>query len=143
MVTVGLSLALGARAAATLVRPEIAVARVQARFDLPDGAHEAAEWAEDGELVLARTVSVDGKGSARIGGQLTTASALTRVGAVLVELHGQHQAQRLLSTTAQTEFLDRFAGDDHLEALRSAVDKLWKAADAQQRGGTWRIIHVT
>ncbi|MDP9298225.1 MAG: DNA repair protein RecN [Actinomycetota bacterium] len=122
MITVGLSLALGARAAATVVRPGTAAARVQARFDVPDAEHDAAEWAEDGELVLARTVSADGRGSARIGGQLATASALTRVGTVLVELHGQHQAQRLLSTTAQTEFLDRFAGDDHLEALRSYRD---------------------
>jgi hypothetical protein len=31
---------------------------------------------------------------------------------------------------------------DDLEALRTAIDKLWKAADAQQRGDTWRIIRA-
>jgi len=135
MVTVGLSLALGARGAATLVRPGVPAARVQARFDLPHDARDAVEWAEDGELVLARTVAADGKGSARIGGQLATASALSGLGAILVELHGQHQTQRLLSTAAQTEFLDRFAGEHHLGSLaayRDAHQRLQIAASAYE-----------
>jgi DNA repair protein RecN (Recombination protein N) len=73
MVTVGLSLALGARATASLVRDGAGAARVQARFDAPDGAEE---WAEEGELLLARSVGADGKSSARVGGQLAAASVL-------------------------------------------------------------------
>ncbi|MGZ4131302.1 MAG: AAA family ATPase, partial [Actinomycetota bacterium] len=79
MVTVGLALALGARGSGGLVRDGASAARVQARFDdladrtaFPEAWADA--WAEDGELVLARTVGVDGKSSARIGGQLATAS---------------------------------------------------------------------
>ena len=68
-------------------------------------------------MLLARSVSAEGKGSARIGGQLATASTLSALGAVLVEVHGQHQAQRLLDPATQTAFLDRFAGDAHLVAL--------------------------
>jgi hypothetical protein len=37
----------------------------------------------------------------------------------------------------------RLGDTDDLEALRTAIDKLWKAADAQQRGDTWRIIRAT
>jgi hypothetical protein len=37
----------------------------------------------------------------------------------------------------------RLGDTDDLEALRTATDKLWKAADAQQHGDTWRIIHAT
>ena len=37
----------------------------------------------------------------------------------------------------------RLGDTDDLEALRTAIDKLWKAADAQQRGDTWRIIGAT
>jgi DNA repair protein RecN (Recombination protein N) len=122
MVTVGLSLVLGARAAATLVRPGAVTSKVQARFDVPKGAEDVSEWAEDGELLLARTIPVDGKGSARIGGQLATASALAGLGSGLVELHGQHQAQRLLSPATQTAFLDRYAGDAHLGVLASYRD---------------------
>jgi hypothetical protein len=36
----------------------------------------------------------------------------------------------------------RLGDTDDLEALRTAIDKLWKAADAQQHGDTWRIIRA-
>jgi DNA repair protein RecN (Recombination protein N) len=133
MVTVGLSLALGARGSASLVRSGAKAARVQARFDAPA---DAGEWAEDGEVVLARTVSADGKSAARIGGQIATASALAELGASLVEVHGQHQAQRLLAAPTQTAFLDRFAGDAHLVALagyREVFDRLRDARIAAER----------
>jgi DNA repair protein RecN (Recombination protein N) len=127
MVTVGLALALGARGGGGLVREGAAAARVQARFDnLPGGAALpeawADAWAEDGELVLARTVGVDGKSTARIGGQLATASSLGELGRALVEVHGQHQAQGLLSTATQTAFLDRSAGGAHEDAVAAYRD---------------------
>jgi DNA repair protein RecN (Recombination protein N) len=130
MVTVGLSLALGARATGALVREGEDVARVQARFDAPDGAEE---WAEDGELLLARSVGADGKSSARVGGQLATASVLVSLGATLVEVHGQGRAQGLLSAATQTDFLDRFAGDAHV-AASSRYHRTWDG---------WRTAHAT
>jgi len=125
LVTVGLALALGGRGAASLVRSGAPAARIQARFDAPEDLAEG--WAEDGEVILARSVGADGKSSARAGGQLATASALAQIGAGLVEVHGQHQAQRLLSPLTQTAFLDRFAGDAHVVALaafRAAFEEL-------------------
>ncbi len=124
MVTVGLLLALGERGSASLVRDGARAARVQARFDATD---QAGEWAEDGEVILARSIARDGRSTARIGGQLATASALAELGEGLVEHHGQGQTQRLLAPAAQTAFLDRFAGDVHLVALgvyREAHDRL-------------------
>jgi DNA repair protein RecN (Recombination protein N) len=124
MVTVGLLLALGERGSASLVRDHARAARVQARFDATD---QAGEWAEDGEVILARSIARDGRSTARIGGQLATASALAELGAGLVEHHGQGQTQRLLAPAAQTAFLDRFAGDVHLVALgayREVHDRL-------------------
>ena len=124
MVTVGLLLALGERGSASLVRDDASAARVQARFDATD---DAGEWAEDGEVILARSIARDGRSTARIGGQLATASALAELGEGLVEHHGQGQTQRLLAPAAQTAFLDRYAGDAHLVALgtyREAHDRL-------------------
>ncbi len=124
MVTVGLLLALGERGSASLVREGASAARVQARFDATD---DAGDWAEDGEVILARSIARDGRSTARIGGQLATASALAELGAGLVEHHGQGQTQRLLAPAAQTAFLDRFAGDVHLVALgayREVHDRL-------------------
>ena len=114
MVTVGLSLALGARASASLIREGATSAKVQARFDAPP---DADEWAEDGEVILARTIAADGRSGSRIGGQIATATALTQLGSILVEIHGQHQTQRLLTPAMQTAFLDRSAGEMHVLAL--------------------------
>ncbi|MDH5225592.1 MAG: AAA family ATPase, partial [Actinomycetota bacterium] len=77
MVTVGLALALGARGSATLVRERAAAARVQALFDVRGASSEALVglegYAEDGDVLLARSISAEGKGTARIGGQIATA----------------------------------------------------------------------
>jgi DNA repair protein RecN (Recombination protein N) len=122
MVTVGLTLALGARADSSLVRDGAQAARVQARFDATEST---ADWSEDGEVLLARSVNADGKSAARVGGQLATASTLAELGSSFVEVHGQHQAQRLLSSPTQTGFLDRFAGDAQLVAL-AAYRETWE-----------------
>ena len=133
MVTVGLLLALGRRGSASLVREGAPALGVQARFDAPP---EAEGWAEDGEVILARSIARDGRSTARIGGQLATASALAELGDVLVEHHGQGQTQRLLAPAAQTAFLDRFAGDVHLVAVgtyREAHDRLRSALEDLER----------
>ena len=134
LVTVGLQLALGRRAAASLVRSGASAARVQARFDSPAGIAEG--WVEDGEVLLARNVTAEGRSSARIGGQLAPISALAELAGGLVELHGQHEGQHLLRTGAQTAFLDRFAGPAHLEvvdALRREHRDLRAAREALER----------
>ncbi|HEU4864804.1 MAG TPA: DNA repair protein RecN [Actinomycetota bacterium] len=134
LVTVGLQLALGRRANSTMVRTGAGAARVQARFDAPPGAAEG--WAEEGEVLLARSVSAEGRSSARIGGQLAPVSALAELAGGLVELHGQHEGQRLLKAGAQTAFLDRFAGPAHLEvveALRREYAGLRAAREALAR----------
>jgi DNA repair protein RecN (Recombination protein N) len=124
MIATGISLATGVRGGAHLVRDGEGAAKVQARFDAPEGAEE---WAEDGEVILARSIAADGRGSARIGGQLTTAAALGEMGARLVEIHGQHGSLRLLDGATQTQFLDRAAGTDQVRrasAYREAYERL-------------------
>lgn len=145
MVTTGLALVLGRRAQSGLVREGAARAGVEARFDA-GSIPGAADWAEDGELVLARSISADGRSSARAGGQMAPLSTLAELGADLVEVHGQHQTQRLLSTAAQLAFLDRFCGPEHLERLaryraaharlrevRAALARLEEAARERER----------
>lgn len=132
MVTVGLQLALGRRGGSSMVRKGAGSAKVQARFDAP--AHAVTEgWSEDGEIVLARTVSAEGRSTARVGGQLAPVSALAELASELVEVHGQHEGQRLLSTATQTAFLDRYAGAQHrsaVDALRGEHERLARARSA-------------
>jgi len=133
MVAVGLSLALGARASGQQVRAGAGALRVQARFD-PFPGHLDGE--DDGDLVLARTVRSDGKGSARIGGQIVSVRELSDVGSRLVEVHGQHQTLRLLEPSTQTAFMDRFAGRDHVQMLsrcQAAATHLREVVTALER----------
>lgn len=126
LVTVALQLALGRRASASLVRPGASAARVQARFDAPQMA-KTAGWGDEDELVLARTITAEGRSTARVDGQLAPVSTLAELAGSLVEVHGQHDGQRLMSTAEQTRFLDRFAGARHraaVEALREELERL-------------------
>jgi DNA repair protein RecN (Recombination protein N) len=140
MLTVGLALAGGARGGAHLVGPGAKAARVQARFQVPDGWASgpvgpddvSVDWVEDGEVILARNVAADGKSSARIGGQLTTASALSDVSARLIEIHGQHGSLRLLDPSTQTAFLDRYAGAQHLAAVAAYAESYQRATAARR-----------
>ncbi len=143
MIAVALSVALGGRGSVDLVRQGSGALSVEARFGVaeskepngdPDGSQresspgdqapddadhaDPAHWAEEGEVILARAIRADGRSSARIGGRLVPMSALAGVGARLVEIHGQHQAEPLLRPSTQLAFLDRHAGAQHAATLQ-------------------------
>ncbi len=102
LVVEALSLLLGGRGTAELVRAGASEALVEARFELPDGA----------ELLLIRSVPAEGRSRAWVDGRMAPLSALTESGGELVDLHGQHEQQSLLSVAAQRRALDAFAGAD-------------------------------
>ncbi len=117
-----LDLLLGGRADASLVRRGAAESRVEGRFEEADGT----------ERVLARVLPADGRSRAYLDGRLATVGELAAAGGQLVELHGQHAHQRLLTPAAQRDALDRFAGEAAeraLAALRAA-----RAEDRQLAG---------
>ncbi len=115
LIVEAIDLLVGGRADPHLVRSGAAEARVEGRFEL-DGE----------EVILARAIPRDGRSRAYLDGRLATASALTEVGARLVDLHGQHAHQSLLATRAQRSTLDTFASIDlgPLAALRATVTEL-------------------
>ena len=108
MLVEALELLIGGRADPTMVRHGEVEARVEGRFI--DG---------DDEIVLARVVPVEGRSRAYVNGRLATVATLAETGERLVELHGQHAHQSLVTTSAQRAALDRFCHTDH-EPLRQA-----------------------
>jgi DNA repair protein RecN (Recombination protein N) len=96
-----IELLVGGRAEGVLVRPGAEEAWVEGRFDV-DGR----------EVVLARAVPASGRSRAYVDGRMAPVGALAEAGAGLVDLHGQHAHQALLSATAQRAALDRFGGVD-------------------------------
>ena len=124
-----LTLALGARAHAELVREGAAAAAVDALFSAPAAspACAAAEAAgappaEDGTLLLQREVSRDGRSVSRLNGRMCTAGQLRAVGEALVDVHGQGDQQRLLLPASQAELLDLYAGEEAIALLREVAE---------------------
>lgn len=112
MLVEAISLLVGGRADPSMVRVGAAEARVEGRFVVGDD-----------EVVLARVIPADGRSRAYVNGRLATVATLAEHGARLVDLHGQHAHQSLLSAATQRDALDRFADVD-LGPLRAARARL-------------------
>ena len=112
MVLTALGLVLGAKADADLVRTGADRSIVSARFRVaPDLAERMIDDGEDlaeNELILARTVSAEGKSRVNIGGALSTANRASELATELIEIHGQSHNARLLKSSVQRELLDLF-----------------------------------
>jgi DNA repair protein RecN (Recombination protein N) len=106
------SLLLGARADPVMVRPGCDEARIDGRFE-SDGI----------ERVLTRVVTSAGRSRAYIDGSPVTIGQLEEVGAGLVDLHGQHAHQSLLSVVAHRDALDAYGRIDR-SALVEARSKM-------------------
>ena len=106
----------GARAQSDVIRAEAETATVEAVFAV-DGAGAAravldeAGLAPDdnGEIVVRRELARSGRHRAFVNDSPVTVALLERLGDVLVEVHGQHEHQRLLEPARQLDLLDRFA----------------------------------
>jgi DNA repair protein RecN (Recombination protein N) len=117
MVVDAIELLVGGRADPMLVRTGAEEAWVEGRFVRGDTPNEA-DAAPD-EVVVARAIPRSGRSRAYIDGRLATAGELAEVGALFVDLHGQHAHQSLLHPAAQRDALDRF-GEVDLGPLRAA-----------------------
>jgi DNA repair protein RecN (Recombination protein N) len=113
----------GARAEAAMVRHGAERAELAAEFALDD-APAAADWLRANALddsddaktcQLRRVIRADGGSRAWINGRAATLSQLGELGELLVEIHGQHEHQALLSRPQQMALLDAFG--DHAQAL--------------------------
>ena len=115
MLVEALDLVVGGRAEAIVVRHGAAAARVDARF-----------LAGERELVLTRVVPANGRSRAYVDGRPATVTALADAAAELLDLHGQHAHQRLLSVTSQREALDAFGAVDlgPLHAARARLTEI-------------------
>lgn len=128
------ALALGGRGDSGLVRHGAEQGQVTATFDIPKGHPAARILAENGlddggsqdscEMILRRVQLADGRTRAFINDQSISVQTLKAVGAVLVEIHGQHDERALVDASTHRQLLDAFAG---LEKEVLALETLWEA----------------
>ncbi|MCF6299200.1 MAG: DNA repair protein RecN [Thiomicrorhabdus sp.] len=109
-----LGLTLGERADSSLVRHNTPRADVTAQFTI-EALPNVQKWLitheldEEQDCFLRRTVTPEGRSKAYINGRPVPASQLKKLGNLLIDIHGQHEHQSLLSSTKQLELLDAFA----------------------------------
>jgi DNA repair protein RecN (Recombination protein N) len=129
-----LSLALGGRGDAALVRSGAAQGDVTAVFSAAPGHPARALLTEggldaEGDLILRRVQGADGRSRAFINDQPVSATLLRQVGAALVEIHGQHDERALIESTGHRALLDAFDGLDALAGKVRAAHAVWRQAD--------------
>lgn len=131
-----LQLVLGGRAVPGLVRAGAEEALVEARFLVPSDTAVGAEGPV--EITLARTVPTSGRSRAWIDGRMAPVAALADVGAGLVDIHGQHDQQSLLSAAGQRAALDQFARSDPEPLARARRARATLLARLAELGGDAR-----
>jgi DNA repair protein RecN (Recombination protein N) len=123
-----LGLALGARADSGLVRASAEHASVTACFSPPDDHAVAVLLDEHGltaedEIVLRRIVTKDGRSRAFVNDHPVGVGLLRRIGALLVEVQGQHEQMSLADPASHTGLLDAFGVP---APLRAGVSEAWR-----------------
>lgn len=122
------NLVLGERADRELVKAGCEKALVEAIFEIdskffPEFQKKCAKIdveIEDEQLVLSRELSISGRNVCRINGRLANLTMLKAVSEHLIDIHGQHEHQRLLNVETHIEFLDAFAKS----AVRTTKDAI-------------------
>ncbi len=123
---------MGGRVSRELIRTGEERATISALFSSPEG--EAArllgelgiDVPEGDGLMLQRTVTRDGRSTARVNGRAVTQSILREIGACLVNIHGQSDNQKLMQSTAHRELLDDYAQNEAERAAYTALYAEWK-----------------
>ena len=143
MVVTGLTLLFGGRADPGRVRAS-GRAGVEGRLVLPAdspawerAADAGADPDDDGSLILARTVSAEGRSRAFLGGRSVPVGVVAELAEGLLAVHGQSDQLRLSRPAEQRRALDRYAGAEHVELLdryRAAYQR-WRelSADLERR----------
>jgi len=130
-----LTLALGGRGDASVVREGAAKADITADFA---PSEQARDWlaanefaAEEGGALLRRVIDNAGRSKAYINGIAATAAQLRELGDMLVDIHGQHAHQSLMKTEAQRVLLDGQAGAGGDVKAVTLAYKAWRALARQ------------
>jgi DNA repair protein RecN (Recombination protein N) len=143
MVVTGLTLLFGGRADPGRVRAS-GRAGVEGRLVLPSdspvwerASDAGADPDDDGSLILARTVSAEGRSRAFLGGRSVPVGVVSELAEGLLAVHGQSDQLRLSRPAEQRRALDRYAGPAHLELLDRyrAAHQRWRelTADLERR----------
>lgn len=122
-----IGLIMGCKASKDLIRSGKDEAFVEAIFDLSDNADsslyellsQSGIDTEEGMLIISRKISLDGKSIARINGRTVVLAVLRGITSYLVDIHGQHDTQKIFDDSYHCGMLDAFSGSEVQNSLNS------------------------
>lgn len=126
-----LSLTLGARADSGVVRPGADKADILSSFDISN-ISEASDWLaehdldNEGQCLLRRVITAEGRSRAYINGTPCTQTDLRELGALLIDIHSQHEHQSLLKTDTHRRLLDEYANLLPLAGEVAQIARQWQ-----------------
>jgi len=128
-----LAMLTGGKGGAEVVRAGAERAELSATFDISDSPPALRELlgeqsveAED-ELTIRRVIASDGRSRGYLNGVSVPLTLLREVGAMIVDIHGQHEFQSLTRTSAQRELLDEFGKNQELAGNVRESHQIWIA----------------
>lgn len=127
-----IGLIMGNKASKNLIRHDCNKASVEAVFTLSDREVDSVTETlsdngieiEDGQLIVLREIFQDGRSSARINGRGVNLSVLSSVVNGLIDIHGQHDNQRIFDEKTHVYLLDKFGGSEVSDALNEYTEIL-------------------
>jgi DNA repair protein RecN (Recombination protein N) len=126
-----LQLLAGGRAGAEVVRHGSERAEISGTFDLGQAPRELKQWLEEQslggseDLIIRRVVSSDGRSRAYLNGQSVPLQLLREAGNILIDIHGQHEFQSLMRSSAQRELLDGYGKHEALVGQVGIAHRVW------------------
>lgn len=134
-----LGLVLGERAASDTVRPGAARADISAEFDLSDhaGARQLLEAQavtdpdQPSRCLVRRVVGADGRSRAFVNGSPVTLQVLRTLTQDLVDVHGQHENQRIAEPAVQLALLDDYGVESKLRRDCRDAYRAWRGAERE------------
>ena len=148
-----LMLALGGRADASVVRAGAEKCEIFASFTFDEGS-QPADWLvehelanDDGEILLRRIVFAGGRSKSYINGEPFPLQKVKELSAMLVDIHGQHQHQRLLEHATHRLQVDQYANhqsllDDVSRLYRQCLQVKQALDSLQQHDSTRERLHL-
>jgi DNA repair protein RecN (Recombination protein N) len=127
-----IELALGQRLSGDIVRPGASKANISLGFNISN-IPGAKQWLSEHELdaegdcLIRRSISKDGRSKSFINGIPTTLAPLRELAALLINIHGQHEFQTLVKADMQRQLLDRYGKHIDLVEKLNAVFNQWQS----------------
>lgn len=127
-----LSLVLGERGDANVVRSGAKQAEISAEFEFDPSGSPVGTWlaeagldGDQGACLVRRLIDGNGRSRAFINGHPSTIAQLRTLGEMLLDIHGQHAHQSLLRASSQRELLDAYGGNESLAGAVASAYRHW------------------